>query len=368
MAVYRKDNRWYIDYYLPDGKRKREIVTIPGVDPSKISRGDAQKALSIRKAQIAEGKFEIALTKRPVLFDKLVERYIEYSKANKRSCRRDLTSSKMLSRTFGGKTLQQITAWLVERYKGQRQKDITPHGNPLSNKTINRELACLKHMFTKASEWGLIATNPVKKVKLFPEKQEKLRVISETEFKELYTAASPHFRPILLCAYQTGMRKGELARLKWEDVNFKDGYIYIKETKNNESRVVPISDNLKVSLLNSKKKATSDHVFTTQEGISYSSESAWKRAWSTALRRSRIEKCRFHDLRHSFATRLVMAGVDIVTVQELMGHKDISMTKRYSHPTPQHKKQAIERLNLSAMDTYLDTKEADNVIEISVSP
>jgi hypothetical protein len=71
MGVFKKDNRWYIDYYVPDGKRKREIVTIPGVDPSKISRGDAQKALSIRKAQIAEGKFEIAQTKKPILFAKL---------------------------------------------------------------------------------------------------------------------------------------------------------------------------------------------------------------------------------------------------------------------------------------------------------
>ncbi|MGH7800984.1 MAG: tyrosine-type recombinase/integrase, partial [Thermodesulfobacteriota bacterium] len=60
-------------------------------------------------------------------------------------------------------------------------------------------------------------------------------------------------------------------------------------------------------------------------------------------------------LRHTFATRLVMAGVDIVTVQELMGHKDITMTKRYSHPTPEHKKQAVERLNMGVMDTYLDT-------------
>ncbi len=164
------------------------------------------------------------------------------------------------------------------------------------------------------------------------------------------------------------MRKGELAGLKWVDVNSKDGYIYIRETKNNESRVIPISDILMESLITLEKKATSEYVFTTQEGIPYTSESSWKRAWTTALKRSQIEKCRFHDLRHSFATRLVMAGVDIVTVQEHMGHKDISMTKRYSHPTPQHKKLAIERLNLSAMDTYMDTKEADNVIQISVTP
>jgi hypothetical protein len=178
MGVYRKDNRWYLDYYLPDGTRKREIVTIPGVDPSKVSRQDAQKALSIRKAQIAEGKFEIAQTKKPVLFDKLVERYLEHSKGIKKSYTRDITSTKALLNFFGGKTLQQITSWLVDKYKAQRQKSISRLGRPVTKATINRELACFKHMFTKSIEWGLVPSNPAKKVKLFPEKPSKLRVIS----------------------------------------------------------------------------------------------------------------------------------------------------------------------------------------------
>jgi len=77
MGVYKKNNRWLIDYYLPDGKRKREVVTIKGIDPSNINRQDALKALNIRKAQIAEGKFEIAQTKKPVLFEKFTDRYYE---------------------------------------------------------------------------------------------------------------------------------------------------------------------------------------------------------------------------------------------------------------------------------------------------
>jgi integrase len=80
----------------------------------------------------------------------------------------------------------------------------------------------------------------------------------------------------------------------------------------------------------------------------------FKPAFSSGIRRSRVEKFRFHDLRHTFASNLVMAGLYIVTAQELMGHKSIGMTKRYSDPTPEHKKQAVERLNSSAMDTYLD--------------
>ena len=78
------------------------------------------------------------------------------------------------------------------------------------------------------------------------------------------------------------------------------------------------------------------------------------------MKLSGVAHCRFHDLRHTFASNLVMNGVDIVTVAELMGHKDLSMTKRYSHPSPQHKKNAINKLKLETMDTYLDTKDVSS--------
>lgn len=359
MGVFKKDNRWYIDYYLPDGKRKREVVTIPGLDPSRVTRLDALKALAIRKGQMAGGKFEIVQTKKPVPFEKLTQRYLEYSQSNKKSYTRDITSSKALMRFFGGKTIQQISPWLIEKYKAERQKDYTHYKKPITKATINRELACLKNMFTKAIEWGYVTVNPVKKVKLFPEKQEKLRVVSEAEFQKLFSVASPHFKPILLCAYMTGMRRSEIARLKWDDVNLKGGYIQVVETKNNDSRIIPVSGILLETLQELKKESKCEYVFTTHEGEPYTYITAFKRAWYATLRRSKIAKCRFHDLRHSFATRLVMAGVDIVTVQELMGHRDIKMTKRYSHPTPEHKKQAIERINLAGIDTYLDTKSTE---------
>jgi integrase len=282
----------------------------------------------------AEGKFEIAQTKKPVLFDKLVERYLEYSKGIKKSYTRDITSTKALLNFFGGKTLQQITSWLVDKYKAQRQKSISRLGRPITKATINRELACLKHMFTRSIEWGLVPSSPAKKVKLFPEKPNKLRVISEAEFQKLHQAASPHFKPLLFCAYQTGARKGELAKLRWEDVDLEAEFMYTRESKNNESRPISINASLMNTLRKLKKDSNSEYVFTKHEGKPYTSNTAWKRAWISALRTSGIEKCTFHDLRHSFASRLVMAGVDISSVQELMGHKDINMTKRYSHPTP----------------------------------
>jgi integrase len=144
------------------------------------------------------------------------------------------------------------------------------------------------------------------------------------------------------------MRRGEILNLRWDDVYFKEGYIIVRDSKNYESRIITLHPVLKNVLLSLKGNSRSEYVFEGRKTI--------KRAWENALRKSGIAHCRFHDLRHTFATRLVMNGVDLVTLQELMGHKDINMTKRYSHPTPEHKKQAVERLNLGAMDTYLDTK------------
>ena len=86
MGAYQKGNRWYIDYYLPDGRRKREVVTVPGVEPESITRNDANKALHVRKAQLAEGKFDIIKTKKQITFDKLADDFIEhYSKVSKKS-------------------------------------------------------------------------------------------------------------------------------------------------------------------------------------------------------------------------------------------------------------------------------------------
>ncbi len=220
-------------------------------------------------------------------------------------------------------------------------------------------------MFNVAIEWDLITSNPAKKVKLFPEKPNQLRTLSHDEFEKLYNASSDFLKPVMIVAVNTGMRRSEILYLKWDDVNLKQGYITVIESKNNESRSIPINKILMDTLSCVKNTSPGDYVFSHSNGEPVKSV---KKGFWAALRRSGINKCRFHDLRHTFATRLVMAGVDIVTVKEPMGHKDIKMTMRYSHPTPEHKKQAVERLNSVAMDTYLDpsTPNEDNHTVVTI--
>jgi len=355
MGVYKKNNRWFIDYYQPNGKRKRETVTIPGVDPNHINRQDALKALSIRKAQMAEGKFDIIQVKKPLLFDKFAERYIEeYSKPNKRSWKRDITSIKTLLKFFSGKNLNQINSWQIEKYKATRQKDISRNKKLITKTTINRELACLKTMFNKAIDWDVVSANPVRKVKLFPERPVKLRVVSDEEFQKVYNNASEFLKPILVIAINSGMRRSEILNLKHDDIDFNQEYLTVRDSKNNESRIIPLNKTLKETIRPLLKNNNNEYLFGDQ--IIKQCRRVENQFYK-ALKLSGINKCTFHDLRHTFASRLVMAGVDIVTVQELMGHKSIIMTKRYSHPTPDHKKRAVESLNLSTVDTYLDTRD-----------
>jgi len=215
MGVYKKENRWYLDYYLPDGKRKREVVTISGINPNNITRLEAEKALSIRKAEMAQGKFNIESTKKQIKFEQLVKEYLKWADENHKSPKRDHIACKHLLKDFSGKKISDISLWHIEKYKSIRKADLR------KPETINRELAVLRRMFNLAVEWKLITITPIKGMKLLKVEKFNPRVIKDWEFKLLFDSAIEHFKPILLCAYMTGMRRGEIAKLKWENVDLK---------------------------------------------------------------------------------------------------------------------------------------------------
>ena len=152
----------------------------------------------------------------------------------------------------------------------------------------------------------------------------KDRILSEEEETRLLEAVklstkSQHLEPIIITALNTGMRKGEILNLKWSNVDFKTGHILVGGTKNGGMRKIPMNDKLTLTLERGKKVSRGEFVFS-ENGRPYLDV---KRGWWTALRKAGIENFRFHDLRHTFGSRLGMKGVDIRTIQELMGHKDI---------------------------------------------
>ncbi len=179
-----------------------------------------------------------------------------------------------------------------------------------------------------------------------PENNRRLRYLTREEADRLIKACyeTPkchHLAPIVITALQTGMRRGEILRLKWDNVDFKNGYIYVEDSKNKTSRLIPMSQTLRQTLSNLPRHLSSPYVFWHDNGKPYDDI---KHSFNKVLKRAGIKVFTFHDLRHTFASHLVMNGVDLMTVKELLGHKDIKMTMRYSHLSPDHKRVAVKRI------------------------
>jgi len=347
MGVRQIRGKWILDYYY-NGKRIREKVTIDGVVEKDITKALARKVYAIRKAQVAEGKFNLAEVRKTPLFAKFANRYLEeYSKINKMSWKRDEQSMKHLNKFFGNKRISQISPFSVQSYKSKRSKEKTWYGKPITKATVNRELACLRAIMNMAIDAGYMSENPVSKAKLFKEDTKINRVLTEEEFIKLLNHSAKHLKYILEAALFTGMRLSEVLNLRWQDINISEGYLVATKTKNGEMREIPINENLKMTFEQIERHPDSDFVFTKNNGEKFTSI---KTAFKSAIVRAGIEPLRFHDLRHSFASHLVMNGVDLVTVKELLGHKSINMTMRYSHPTTEHKVKAVNSLRFNRND------------------
>ena len=338
------DPVWWIEYYV-SGRRKREKI-----GPSRVL---ADQVLAKRRVEIAEGKFLDKKKEHKTTFPELCETYLRlHSRVVKRSWKTDEIRAEMLRAFFGNRSLQSITSFLVEQYKEKRSKSKSQRKDFFAVATINREMALLKHMFTKAIEWGYADENPVKKIKLYKENNARVRYLEKEEIKKLIENACDHLKPILIVAFNTGMRKGEILRLKWTDLDFRNNMIHIRQSKSGEPRAVPMSETVRRTFIAVRKHPVSPFVFCDDEGKTYRDV---RKSFFTACKKSDIKDFRFHDARHTYASHLVMKGEGLYTVQKLLGHKKPDMTLRYSHLSSDHLHRAVAKLD-DLMDTQVDTK------------
>jgi integrase len=334
MAVFEKNGKWYIDYYCK-GKRIRERVG--------AGKKLAKAALEARKGEIAQGRFGLSQSKKRVKFEEFSKDYLAFSKSYKRSYKRDTQHVGHLLVHFRDLYLDEISPLFIEKYKGIRVDQVSPA-------TVNRELACLKHMFSMAIRWQLVTSNPAKEVKLFKEELPALRILSVEEQDRLINECSDWLKPIVITALNTGMRLGEILNLEWKHVGLDLRIITVTKTKTRENRIIPINSYL-ASIL-AKQPMIHQYVFPNRVGKPFNDI---HKAFYVAVRRAAIGHFRFHDLRHNFASNLVMEGVDLVTVKELLGHRQITTTMRYAHLNSEHKRMALERLQLR-YGHQMDTK------------
>ncbi len=332
-GIYKRGNVWWIRYAGPDGRIRFESSN------SKTFK-EAQVMLNDRRKEVDEGKEPIPLKKiANHSFKELAEHYLLWA-VRQKAFRSKKGFVEQLMNTFANCPLRRFTTMAVEEYQ---TKVITKGNTPA---TANRHLATLKHMFTKAVEWEMVEEESLKrvqKVKLLAENNKRLRYLSKEECNSLINQCLPHLKPIVKTALNTGMRKGEILSLEWEkNVDLKHGFILLSDTKNGERREIPINLTMRETLQRLVRRIDSPYVFVDGEGKRFGDV---KKSFKSALRRAGIKDFTFHDLRHTFASHMVMAGVDLTTIKELLGHKSIAMTLRYSHLAPSHKRKAMELLD-----------------------
>lgn len=340
MGILRRGESWFIDYYA-GGRRVREKV-----GPSK---NDARNALSVRKAQIAQGRFQLRTRGSSPTFEQFAERYEAFSKVNKRGFKNEEYRLRQLKQNFGKCRLADLNAWDGEKLKSRLSSTRKPA-------TVNRLLGNLKHMMSKAVEWHLLDKNPFTEVKLLHVPEFTERILSKDEEEKLLAACrrvrAPHLWSIVTLALNTGMRRGEILSLQWGQVDLENRLVRIVGGKTAQSnRKIPMNETAFDLLSNLSRKNSLVFPSHRKEGEPFRDP---KKAFATAIRLAGIEHLRFHDLRHTFATRLVRAGVDIITVQHLLGHSKITMTARYAHSLADDKIAAVRRLDFAGVRSSPD--------------
>ncbi len=330
-GIYLRGRIFWIMYAGIDGKLIQESS-----HSNKVR--DAQALLHKRKTEIMEGKQLVVKRIGNHNFKELVNEYSQWAERQK-SYKTKKYLIKELNDYFGNVPLKKINTMALELYQTKRLEKNKPA-------TVNRLLATLKHMFTKAYDWNMVGEDTLKavrKVKFLPENNRRLRYLSDIEWQSLVNACDEHLKPIVITALNTGMRKGEILNLRWNQVDIRNGFILLDDTKNGQRREIPINDTLRQVFVNLPRRLDIPYVFFNPETNNRYVEV--KKSFKSALTRAKIKDFRFHDLRHTFASHLVMNGVGLADIQDYLGHSTTKMTNRYAHLSPSHKKEAIKVLD-----------------------
>jgi integrase len=270
-------------------------------------------------------------------------------------------------RGFSERPLASLDAFSIERWRTRRLKD------GVSASTINRDIATLKSAVSKAQEWGIVTNNPLASVKQVKVDSTRVRDLSDEEEKRLRAGLADrdrrmrlarrrandwrndrcidplaeisndeyagHLSPAVIVSLVTGLRRGELTALTWEDVDLRNNVLTVRASaaKSGRLRRVPINAECKAVLQRWRAQTApaNARVFPIRD---------MKTAWTRLLRDVGIHDFRWHDLRHAFASKLVQRGVDLNTLRELLGHADLKMVLRYAHLRPGHLAEAVARL------------------------
>lgn len=335
MGLVKRGDTWWMSFMFEGRQVRRSTGT--------GDRRLAEAILGKIKCQIVEGRFLEKPKEEKRTFFELMDRFSTEHAVKRLSYPRLLIHVRHLRLFFGDSPLDQVTPKRIVAYKNKR------YGDGVKPATINRELATLKKAFNLARrEWEWCSDNPVTRVSMEKEDNARDRWLTRHEEGRLLSTAGEWLRDIVIFAVNTGLRMGEILALTWGPVDFSRRTLTVLRSKNGERRTIPLNRTV-LELLGKRMKArpfSTELVFWSETGTQLDGPNL-RRAFRLIVKKSGLDDFHFHDLRHTFATRMVQAGVDLYKVQRLLGHKSPQMTQRYAHHYPESLRDGVDALEVT---------------------
>lgn len=338
-----------ITYYLFYRLNGKQVNYRLGID-GQMTPAQARDLAKSKIAEVTQGvdvqavrkhdRTKIKYSKFSTLRFFLEEKYAPWLKSrNPKTADKTIKAFETSFPTLMDFQLSDINAWEIEKWRNKRLAD------GVKPATTNRQINTIKGCLSRAVEWGAIDSHDLRKVKTLTVDNSKVRYLSKDEEsrlrENLQTCDADFLEVIVLLALNTGMRKGELLSLEWSHVNFDNKILTVdfQNAKSGNTRHLPLNTQAFNTLKEWQQKTDEiGFVFKDKNGLPLKD---FPYLWGELLEKSQITNFRFHDLRHHFASKLVMASVDLNTVRELLGHSDLKMTLRYAHLAPEHKAAAV---------------------------
>jgi integrase len=351
---------WRVDEWIVvNGRRKR-------VRQSKIPTKEQAVAYAAKlKADAFEGRFfDVKKEKPSPTVAELCAMYEPKSRREKKSWQSDVARSRYLCRHLGTRFVTTLTQRDIDEYRELRLAEVTRRGGRPSPASLDLELAQLKRMCSYAVECGITPINPVARVKLLRKPNVRTVTVDEATFAKLVEAADQAYRPILLMAYDTGMRESEILNLRWSQLDLKAGAVRLgaEDTKTSKARTVFLTDRVRKAIAALPRHLGTDYVF-----VSCRTGSKWselRRMFNRARKAIGREEMWFHDLRRSFVTNARRRGVQESVVMRMSGHRTRNVFDRYNVVDDSDVQQAVKVIEAGAAKALADASvEAGRVLD-----
>jgi integrase len=327
VSLFKRGKVWW-SYFYVDGVRHQQSTET-------ANRRQAETIEAKLKEEVNARRFKLVQADPHLTFGALAARFIASGIAHPHH----LYHLKFLLPFFSEVQVLRLNKPMAEEYR--RRRIANPIVRPIKDATVNRDLSVLRHILYWAVDEQLLEVNPLARLKMARERRTRRQVLSLPEERSLLSAAPPHLAAMIIAALDTGMRRGEITNQLWEDIDFSQRVLFVTRSKTpeGESREIPLTARLHRWLDDNRR----------DNGVVFGYEGAQvriiKRSWKTALKNAGVRHVRFHDLRHTFNTRLMEAGVLQEIRMALMGHSSGAKVHAvYTHIELPAKREAIRKL------------------------